>query len=155
RRRQYDALAVRVIAITTLAVAAAFGLSACGFGEEGITVSKDSPDYEGAQLFAANCAGCHTLTPAGGLGTGNRGTRTQGPNLDQRTETYESALHAIQNGGFSGAIMPQNIVVGEEAEKVANFVADYAGSDAGEAGAEAYSQEEDASSEQDKPTNEK
>ena len=41
--------------------------------------------------------------------------------------------------------MPQNIVVGEEAEKVARFVADYAGSDAGEAGAEAYSQEMDAS----------
>jgi mono/diheme cytochrome c family protein len=144
---------VRAVAITTLVIAAAFSLSACGFGEEGITVSKDSPDHEGAQLFAANCAGCHTLTPAGALGTGNRGTRTQGPNLDQRTETFESALHAIQNGGFSGAIMPQNIVVGEEAEKVARFVANYAGSDAGEAGAEDYTQEQDASSPQDeKPT---
>ena len=136
---------MRAVAITTLVLAAAFSLSACGFGEEGITVSKDSPDYEGAQLFAANCAGCHTLTPAGALGTGNRGTRVQGPNLDQRSETYESALHAIQNGGFSGAIMPQNIVVGEEAEKVAQFVADYAGADAGEAGAEEYSDEKDAS----------
>ena len=144
---------MRAVAITTLVIAAAFSLSACGFGEEGITVSKDSPDYEGAQLFAANCAGCHTLTPAGALGTGNRGTRVQGPNLDQRTETYESALHAIQNGGFSGAIMPQNIVVGEEAEKVAQFVADYAGSDAGEAGAEEYSEEEDASTpNSDQPT---
>ncbi|HMU26536.1 MAG TPA: cytochrome c [Solirubrobacterales bacterium] len=142
---------MRAVAITTLAVAAALGLSACGFGEEGITVSKDSPDYEGAQLFAANCAGCHTLTPAGALGTGNRGTRNQGPNLDQRAVTYEDALHAIQNGGFSGAIMPQNIVVGEEAEQVARFVAEYAGSDAGEAGAEAYSAEEDASSPQDEP----
>lgn len=143
---------MRAVAITTLALAAAFSLSACGFGEEGITVKNDSPDYEGAQLFAANCAGCHTLTPAGALGTGNRGTRAQGPNLDQRTETYESALHAIQNGGFSGAIMPQNIVVGEEAEKVARFVADYAGADAGEAGAEDYTQEEDASvSEDEKP----
>lgn len=136
---------MRAVAITTLVLAAAFSLSACGFGEEGIQVSKDSPDYEGAQLFAANCAGCHTLTPSGSLGTGNRGTRVQGPNLDQRTETYESALHAIQNGGFSGAIMPQNIVVGEEAEKVAQFVADYAGADAGEAGAEEFTQEEDAS----------
>ncbi len=142
---------MRAVAITSLAIAVAFSLSACGFGEEGITVSKDSPDYEGAQLFAANCAGCHTLTPAGALGTGNRGTRNQGPNLDQRTETYESAMHAIQNGGFSGAIMPQNIVVGEEAEKVARFVADYAGADAGEAGAEAYTEEEDASSPQDEP----
>ena len=72
--------------------------------------------------------------------------------MEERTETYTSALHAIQNGGFSGAIMPQNIVVGEEAEKVARFVADYAGSDAGEAGAEAYSQETDASVPEDAPT---
>ena len=140
---------MRAVAITSLAIAVAFSLSACGFGEEGITVSSDSPDYEGAQLFAANCAGCHTLTPAGALGTGNRGTRVQGPNLDQRTQTYESALHAIQNGGYSGAIMPQNIVVGEEAEAVARFVADYAGSDAGDAGAEVYSEETDASTVQD------
>lgn len=144
---------MRAVAITSLVVAAAFSLSACGFGEEGITVSQDSPDYEGAQLFAANCAGCHTLTPAGALGTGNRGTRVQGPNLDERTETYEAALHAIQNGGFSGAIMPQNIVVGEEAEKVARFVADYSGSEAGEAGAEEYSELEDASvPEDERPT---
>ena len=69
---------------------------------------------------------------AGTQGTGNRGERTQGPNLDQRTETYEDALFAIQNGGFSGAIMPQNIVVGKEAEEVARFVAEYAGDEAEE-----------------------
>jgi len=143
---------VRAVAITSLAIAVAFSLSACGFGEEGITVPKDAPEYEGAQLFAANCAGCHTLTAAGALGTGNRGTRVQGPNLDQRTETYESALHAIQNGGFSGAIMPQNIVVGDEAEEVARFVAKYAGSEAGEVSAEDYTEEMDASVPEDEPT---
>jgi len=142
---------VRAVAITSVAIAVAFSLSACGFGEKGITVSKDSPDYQGAQLFAENCGGCHTLTPAGTLGTGNRGTRVQGPNLDQRVETIDSALHAIQNGGFSGAIMPQNIVVGLEAEKVARFVANYAGADAGDAAAETYSGVEDASSPQDEP----
>jgi mono/diheme cytochrome c family protein len=113
-------------------IAAAFGLSACGFGEEGISVSKDDSEYNGAVLFANNCSGCHTLGAAGSQGTGNRGERTQGPNLDQRTETYDDALFAIQNGGFSGAIMPQNIVVGEEAEEVAKFVAKYAGSEAEE-----------------------
>jgi mono/diheme cytochrome c family protein len=112
---------------------AALGLSACGFGEEGITVSKDDPNYDGAVLFANNCAGCHTLKPAGAQGSGNRGERTQGPNLDQRVETYDDVLFAIQNGGFSGAIMPQNIVVGEEAKAVAKFVAKYAGSEAEEA----------------------
>ena len=111
-------------------VAAALGLSACGFGEEGISVSDES--REGAVLFADHCSGCHTLSAAGSQGSGNRGERTQGPNLDQRIESYDDALFAIQNGGFSGAIMPQNIVVGEEAKEVAKFVAKYAGSEAEE-----------------------
>jgi hypothetical protein len=37
-------------------------------------------------------------------------------------------LFAIRNGGFSSGPMPQDIVVGEEAEKVADFVAKYSGS---------------------------
>jgi mono/diheme cytochrome c family protein len=118
--------------ITAVAVAAAFGLAACGYGEHGITVSEDNPNHEGAVLFSTHCSGCHTLTAAGSQGTGNRGQRTQGPNLNQRTETYQDALFAIQNGGFSGAIMPQNIVVGDEARKVARFVAAYAGQEAQE-----------------------
>lgn len=114
-------------------VVAALGLSACGFGEEGISVPKDDANREGAVLFADHCAGCHTLSAAGAQGSGNRGERTQGPNLDQRIETYDDVLFAIQNGGFSGAIMPQNIVVGEEAKAVSKFVAKYAGSEAEEA----------------------
>jgi mono/diheme cytochrome c family protein len=121
---------VRPLIAIGLAVAAALSLAACGFGEEGISVSKNSPDYNGAVLFATHCSGCHTLSAAGTQGTGNRGQRTQGPSLNQRTETYQDALFAIQNGGFSGAIMPQNIVVGEEAKAVARFVAKYAGEEA-------------------------
>ena len=124
---------MRPVLAIALAVAAALALAACGFGEEGISVSKDDPDYNGAVLFATHCSGCHTLSAAGTQGSGNRSMRTQGPNLDQRTETYDDALFAIQNGGFSGAIMPQNIVVGEEAEELARFVARYAGSEAEEA----------------------
>ena len=44
-----------------------------------------------------------------------------------RSEQHEDVLYAIRNGGFSGAIMPANIVVGEDAELVAEFVAKYAG----------------------------
>ncbi len=113
-------------------MAAALALAACGFGEEGVSVSQNEPDHEGAVLFSTHCAGCHTLSAAGTQGTGNRAQRTQGPSLNQRTETYDDALFAIQNGGFSGAIMPQNIVVGEEAEEVARFVAKYAGEEAEE-----------------------
>ncbi|HEY1355228.1 MAG TPA: cytochrome c [Solirubrobacterales bacterium] len=118
-------------ALLTASVAViVLGLSACGFGKEGIALSKEDPNYNGAVLFSTHCSGCHTLGAAGTQGTGNRSIRTQGPNLNERTETYEDALFAIQNGGFSGAIMPQNIVVGEEAEEIAKFVAKYAGEDA-------------------------
>ncbi len=123
---------MRLALITATALLAAFGLAACGMGEEGVSVSKSDPNYNGAVLFATHCSGCHTLSAAGTQGSGNRGLRTQGPNLNQRTETYDDALFAIQNGGFSGAIMPQNIVVGEEAEAVARFVAKYAGEEAEE-----------------------
>jgi mono/diheme cytochrome c family protein len=106
---------------------AALALSACG--TEGIQVSQDDQNYKGAELFAQRCSGCHTLKAAGAQGSANRSQRQQGPNLDGRKETYEDAIYAIANGGFSGAIMPQNIVVGEDAEAVARFLAKYSGSD--------------------------
>ena len=112
------------------AFAALLALSVCACGKEGISVPQSGSQYNGAVLFSTHCSGCHTLGAAGSQGTGNRGLRTQGPNLDQRTETYNDALFAIRNGGFSGAIMPQNIVVGQEAEQVARFVAKYAGTQA-------------------------
>jgi mono/diheme cytochrome c family protein len=119
---------VRPVLLTALAALIALSLAACG--KQDVSVSADSPDHAGAVLFATHCAGCHTLAAAGTQGTGQRGLRTQGPNLDQRTETYDDALFAIRNGGFSGAIMPQNIVVGKEADQVARFVAKYAGTQA-------------------------
>jgi mono/diheme cytochrome c family protein len=129
--RQYDARRMRSILVIAAVIAAALGLTACGsFGSEKIAVSKDDPNYNGAELFATHCSGCHTLSAAGTQGSGNRGQRTQGPNLNQRSEEYDDVLFAIQNGGFSGAIMPQNIVVGGEAKAVAKFVAKYAGEDA-------------------------
>ena len=124
---------MRPVLIIGIVLAAALGLSACGFGDAKISVSEKDPNYNGAVLFATHCSGCHTLSAAGTQGSGNRGERTQGPNLNQRVESYDDALYAIQNGGFSGAIMPQNIVVGEEAEEVARFVAKYAGQDTEEA----------------------
>jgi mono/diheme cytochrome c family protein len=112
-----------------LLIAVAAVAAATGCGTQGIQVPSDDPTHEGAQIFAERCSGCHTLTPAGTEGSANRSERVQGPNLDQRTETLDDVIFAIRNGGFSGAIMPQNIVVGEDAQKVAAFVAKYAGQD--------------------------
>lgn len=106
---------------------AALALGACG--TEGIQVAEDDPTYDGAVLFAERCSGCHTLEAAGAKGSADRELREQGPNLDERQVSAEDALVAIRNGGFSGAIMPQNIVVGTEAEAVAEFIAAYSGGD--------------------------
>jgi mono/diheme cytochrome c family protein len=119
---------VRPLLATAIAALIALSVTACG--KQTNSVPHGSPDRAGADLFATHCSGCHTLSEAGTQGTGNRGLRTQGPNLDQRSETFDDALFAIRNGGFSGAIMPQNIVVGQEAEQVARFVAKYAGTQA-------------------------
>jgi mono/diheme cytochrome c family protein len=118
---------VRPLLSVTAALVAATALGACG--SEGIQLSSSDPNYDGAVLFSERCAGCHTLDAAGTQGSANRALRNQGPNLNQRVETTDDVLYAIRNGGFSGAIMPQNIVVGDEAESVANFVADSAGTE--------------------------
>jgi cytochrome c551 len=112
-----------------LLIAVAVVAAATGCGTQGVQVSSDDPTHEGAEIFAQRCAGCHTLTPAGTEGSANRSERVQGPDLDQRKETMDDVIYAIRNGGFSGAIMPQNIVVGADAQKVAAVVAKYAGQD--------------------------
>jgi mono/diheme cytochrome c family protein len=120
-----------------LLIAVAAVAAATGCGTQGIQVPSDDPTHAGAEIFAQRCSGCHTLTPAGTEGSSNRSERVQGPDLDQRNETMADVIYAIRNGGFSGAIMPQNIVVGADAQKVAAFVAKYAGQDVTEAPAPA------------------
>jgi mono/diheme cytochrome c family protein len=120
-----------------LLIAVAALAAATGCGTQGIQVPDNDPTHEGAEIFAQRCSGCHTLKPAGTEGSANRSERVQGPNLDQRHETMADVIYAIRNGGFSGAIMPQNIVVGADTQKVAAFVAKYAGQDVTEAPAPA------------------
>jgi mono/diheme cytochrome c family protein len=117
--------------LAALAVAASAFAAACG--EEGIELAKSDPDYEGAKLFEQRCSGCHTLEAAGTQGSAidpNSREYKDGPSFDTRREDREGVLYAIQNGGFSSGPMPQDIVVGEDAEKVADFVAKYAGREA-------------------------
>ena len=85
---------------------------------------------QGQKLFSRNCGMCHTLSVVGSEGSATEihdRERPDGPNFDVRAESKDAVLYAIRNGGFSGAIMPENIVVGEEAEAVAEFLAKYAG----------------------------
>jgi len=120
---------VRPLLVLIATASAALLFAACG--SESVSVPDDDPTHEGAVLFAERCSGCHTMEVAGTQGSGNRTVRPQGPNFDERDESFEDALFAIQNGGFSGAIMPQNIVVGEDAVAVARFLEKWSGTDAG------------------------
>jgi mono/diheme cytochrome c family protein len=116
-----------LVAATTLLVAVA-AISACG--SQGISVSKSSPYHRGAVLFRDHCSGCHTLSVVGAQGSATSikdRVRTNGPNFNIRKENVEQALYAIRNGGFSGAIMPENLVVGDDAKDIANFLAAYSG----------------------------
>ncbi|MFT4048267.1 MAG: cytochrome c [Solirubrobacterales bacterium] len=122
----------RSLLVLTLVAVAVF---ASGCGSEGVSVPQNTVAGQGAQIFAENCGGCHTISYAGTHGSKPKGEvntkdRTNGPNFDQRKETYDSVITAIRQGGFSGAIMPGNIVTGSDAEAVAVFLAKYSGRDA-------------------------
>ena len=123
---------MRRVLTSALGLAAAVAVTACG-------EQREFPEFEsasverGAELFAQRCSGCHTLDTVGAEGSVSDITdseRTDGPNFNVRKETVENVLYAIRNGGFSGAIMPENIVVGQNAADVAAFLEKYSGNDA-------------------------
>src|SRR4051794_10991416 len=119
----------RLRSLAALAIGAA-GLTACGTQEINVSNSDPPAVKQGAQLFATHCGGCHTFTVAGTQGGATKikdRERVDGPSFDARKETVSTALYAIRNGGFSGGIMPENIVTGSEARAVAEFLAKYSG----------------------------
>lgn len=84
---------------------------------------------EGKDLFVTNCGACHTLAEAGTDGV-------IGPNLDDLLAPPSASapdpntvkprvLAAINNG--KGGRMPKGILSGQQADQVANFVAQVAG----------------------------
>lgn len=126
----------RVLLTIVAAGAVALVAAACGTvrAQPPKSDTTYSADAQAAQLFNQRCGGCHTLSYAGTFGSGAN-PRTyldiSGPNFNVRCERpVDRVLYAIENGGFSGAYMPQNIVVGKQAQEVAMFVAKYSGRDA-------------------------
>ena len=114
------------------ALLASTALATTACGTQKISVPKSQPVlYQGAVLFNQRCSGCHTLSYAATHGSAQNVRTAQinnGPDFDIRCERpVARVLYAIQNGGFSGVIMPQNIVVGPQADAVAQFVATYSG----------------------------
>jgi mono/diheme cytochrome c family protein len=86
--------------------------------------SVASSDEEAKALFAANCGPCHTLARGGTLGL-------VGPDLDDLLgqtppdANYDRVLGAIESG--VGGRMPADILSGQQAEEVADFVSRVAG----------------------------
>jgi mono/diheme cytochrome c family protein len=98
-------------------------------GSESPAEEVSSNQEEGKELFVTNCGACHTLAKAGTDGV-------IGPNLDELLAPPSTSppdpstikprvLSAIQNG--VGGRMPKGVLSGQQAETVANFVAQVAG----------------------------
>lgn len=114
-----------LLAVACSAVAAVT-LTACGGG------GGDAAN--GEKLFKTSCGSCHTMTHAGT--TGNIG-----PNLDDafrgpRAEGFKSSsFRGVVEQWIkspeqkSEPIMPAEILVGQDARDVAEYVAIYAGTD--------------------------
>jgi len=87
--------------------------------------SVPADNQQGLQVFQINCGACHTLAAAGTDGE-------IGPNLDQLLASgqktpqtvqgnYTLVLNTIKNG--IGGRMPKELVQGDQAKQVAQFVA--------------------------------
>ena len=116
----------------TAACLAAAALISGGCGSQSVEVAADDPNHQGAVLFVERCGACHTLSAAGTQGSAEKVTdkeNVDGPNFDTRKVTAKDVEYAIENGGFSGAIMPENIATGAEKEAIARFLAKYSGSE--------------------------
>jgi cytochrome c6 len=84
------------------------------------TEPADKYDEEGKTLFIETCKSCHTLAAVQAHGV-------TGPNLDDLGPDKQRVLNAIKNGGTGQDRMPKGLLQGEDAEKVATFVARVAG----------------------------
>ncbi|MDP9399552.1 MAG: c-type cytochrome [Actinomycetota bacterium] len=131
-------MARRALSLLALALAAV-ALGACGDQEFDLEADETADVRTGATIFKNKCAGCHTIEAVGAEGSAvnvRDRERIDGPNFNTRAEEVDQVLYAIRNGGYSGAIMPENIVTGREARQVAEFVAKYSAQSAASTGAD-------------------
>jgi cytochrome c551 len=84
-------------------------------------VDLNASQTAGREVFARYCATCHTLKASNAVGK-------VGPNLDQLRPAKAIILNAIATGRARGnGQMPAGLVVGEDAQNVANYVSAVAG----------------------------
>jgi mono/diheme cytochrome c family protein len=85
-------------------------------------VHLNDAQVHGRELFAANCAQCHTLRASNAIGE-------TGPNLDTLRPKAALILDAIKNGRARGGMgqMPAGLLAGDDAKDVASYVQAVAG----------------------------
>jgi mono/diheme cytochrome c family protein len=121
RRGRRSAVVLFVLAIALLGVAVPAAVIATDKDRNSIPsagVKSLTPLQEhGRELFAQRCKNCHTLAAA-------KATARVGPNLDELRPPKALVLDAINNGRANGnGNMAAQLVEGEDAEAVAQFVA--------------------------------
>jgi mono/diheme cytochrome c family protein len=88
-------------------------------GPGGTKLSADM--QSGRELFNDRCATCHTLSDAGAVGR-------VGPDLDVLAPTAGLTVNAIKEGRARGqGQMPAQLLEGEDAKHVAEYVEEVAG----------------------------
>jgi mono/diheme cytochrome c family protein len=95
-------------------------------------IKLTAAEKKGRELFGQHCGVCHTLAAANAVGK-------VGPNLDQLQPPTQLVLNTINNGCVQNpppksnqsclgqGTMPANIVSGQQAQEVAQFVGKVAG----------------------------
>jgi cytochrome c553 len=132
-REAYLTRGSRPFQISILLIYIAFGLIVPGLvlanrdeasGGVGALRSQELSENEqrGKDLFRQQCSTCHSLAAVNARGV-------TGPNLDRIGEIQpKRILNAIDNGGTGQGRMPADLLQGEEARDVAEYVSKVAGS---------------------------
>ena len=105
--------------ITLLAFVGMFAVMVLGsdFDAKAGDVDLNAQETAGRKVFVANCSSCHVLAAANSPGM-------IGPNLDELKPPQPLVLDAIDKGRARGnGAMAPDLVSGEEARDVADFVA--------------------------------
>jgi mono/diheme cytochrome c family protein len=91
------------------------------------TIPSTESQRQGRLIFRETCASCHTLSAANARGVYGPDLDTQfGPGADPKTISAR-VLSAIKTGGATGKQMPANLLSGNDAKLVSQYVADVAG----------------------------
>jgi mono/diheme cytochrome c family protein len=112
-------IVVLAFAIAIPAIAMVDNSGADSVAKGGVDLTAEQ--VHGRELFAHNCATCHTLAAVNAVGK-------VGPNLDQLRPAPALVLPAIQNGRARGhGQLPAGLLSGPDAKAVASFVGAVAG----------------------------